>query len=346
MAKRGRKPKNPNILESIDPKVIKEVLGLLVGALAVIVILAEFGVAGSFGKTIFNGFHSFFGVVAYIFAFWLALASVMFFEPDIIKRSRVILWGSLFLLIFFSALIAPFGSSSGMLGSSIYYSLQPAIGDAGTFIFMLVGTLGMLLLISNASLTEVLKKIGSTTKNAYPKVNVDVNPAPRISVFKAVRRRIGMGEKQQVAEVHKPIAPMDGNWVFPDTDLLDEIKSTAQPGNVSKNVETLLKTLGDFGVEVTAGKINVGPTVTQYELKPSEGVKLNTIKARADDLALALAVHPVRVEAPIPGKSAVGVEVPNKEAARVSLRRGRRVAGRSSRLHSRPERIWRKQLRA
>jgi S-DNA-T family DNA segregation ATPase FtsK/SpoIIIE len=316
MAKRGRKPKNPNILESVDPRVIKEVLGLLVGALAVIVILAEFGAAGSFGQNVFLKFKDFFGVVAYVFAFWLALASIMFFESDIFKRSRVVLWGSLFLLIFFASLIAPFGDSGGMLGSVIFFSLKPILGDAGTFIVMLVGVVSMLLLISNLSLRDIFTKIGESTKNAYP-TNLD---QPRVSVFRAVRRRIGMGGKAPVQEAAKPAAPLDGNWVFPSTELLDDTKSTAQPGNVSKNVETLLKTLGDFGVEVSAGKINVGPTVTQYELKPSEGVKLNTIKARADDLALALAVHPVRVEAPIPGKAAVGVEVPNKEAARVSLR--------------------------
>ncbi|MFH1855120.1 MAG: DNA translocase FtsK 4TM domain-containing protein [bacterium] len=316
MAKRGRKPKNPNVFESVDPRVLKEVLGLLIGALAVIVILAEFGAAGNFGRSVFNGFHNFLGVTAYIFAFWLALASIMFFEPNIIKRARVILWGSLFLIIFFSALIAPFGQSGGALGSVLFYSLEPSIGEVGTFIIMLVGTIAMLLLIFNASLTEVLKKIGTTTKNAYP--NMDLNAAQRVSVFRAVRKRIGMDKEKPTEQ--KPVAPNDGAWVFPTTDLLSDEKSTAQPGNVSKNVEVLLKTLKDFGVEVTAGKINVGPTVTQYELKPSEGVKLNTIKSRADDLSLALAVHPVRVEAPIPGKSAVGVEVPNKEAARVSLR--------------------------
>jgi len=313
LAKRGRKPKNPNVLESVDPKVMKEVLGLLVGALAVIVILAEFGAAGSFGVGVFNKLKDFLGVIAYIFAFWLAFASVMFFDPDIFKRSRLVLWSSLFLLIFFASLIAPFGESGGALGSVIFYSLRPVLGDAGTFILMLIGVISMLLLISNLSLKEIFIKISTASKNAYP-TNLD----QRVSVFRAVRKRIGMRGKGQ--EVSKQEAPLDGSWVFPSTELLDDAKSTAQPGNVSKNVEILLKTLRDFGVEVSAGKINVGPTVTQYELKPSEGVKLNTIKARADDLALALAVHPVRVEAPIPGKSAVGVEVPNKEAARVSLR--------------------------
>jgi len=315
MAKRGRKPKNPNILESVDPRVIKEVLGLLVGALAVIVLLAEFGAAGTFGDGVFNWFKNVFGVVAYIFAFWLGLASVMFFEADIFKRSRVVLWGSLFLLIFFMGLIAPFGSSGGVLGGTIFYTLQPMLGDAGTFIVMVVGLVAMFLLISNLSLREILAKINGVTRNAYS-TNLD---QPRVSVFRAVRKRIGMGRNKETEET-KPVVSLDGNWTLPSTELLEDVKSTAQPGNVSKNVEILLKTLGDFGVEVSAGKINVGPTVTQYELRPSEGVKLNTIKARADDLALALAVHPVRVEAPIPGKSAVGVEVPNKEVARVSLR--------------------------
>jgi len=313
--KRGRKPKNPNLLESIDPKVIKEISGLLLGALAIILILAEFGAAGSFGRTVFNGFFRAFGIIAYLFAFWLAFASVMFFEPGVIKRSRVLLWGSLIFIVLFSSLIAPFGASGGYIGSTIAGILQSVIGEVAAFIILLIGCVITLLVIFNVTLTDVLKKIGTTTKNAYP--NMDLNPG-KVSVFKAVRRTIG-GKRNEKAEV-QAVAPMDGSWVAPATDLLQEIVSKAQPGNVSKNVEILLKTLGDFGVEVSAGKINVGPTVTQYELKPSEGVKLNTIKARADDLALALAVHPVRVEAPIPGKSAVGVEVPNKEAAIVGLR--------------------------
>jgi len=78
--------------------------------------------------------------------------------------------------------------------------------------------------------------------------------------------------------------------------------------------------LKDFGVEVAMSEVNVGPTLTQYTLKPSEGVKLSNITARANDIALALAAHPIRIEAPIPGKSLVGIEVPNKKSVMVSLR--------------------------
>ncbi|TSC96505.1 MAG: DNA segregation ATPase FtsK/SpoIIIE, S-DNA-T family, partial [Candidatus Berkelbacteria bacterium Licking1014_2] len=91
-------------------------------------------------------------------------------------------------------------------------------------------------------------------------------------------------------------------------------------GNVHKNVETIQKTLADFGISVAMSDVNVGPTVTQYTLKPAEGVKLANIVARNNDLSLSLAAHPIRIEAPIPGKSAVGIEVPNKTPALVTLR--------------------------
>jgi S-DNA-T family DNA segregation ATPase FtsK/SpoIIIE len=77
--------------------------------------------------------------------------------------------------------------------------------------------------------------------------------------------------------------------------------------------------LESFGISVERGEINVGPTVTRYTLKPAEGMRLSRITALNQDLALALAAHPIRIEAPIPGKSLVGIEVPNKSAAVVRL---------------------------
>jgi S-DNA-T family DNA segregation ATPase FtsK/SpoIIIE len=77
--------------------------------------------------------------------------------------------------------------------------------------------------------------------------------------------------------------------------------------------------LESFGIPVEMGEINIGPKVTRYTLKPAEGVKLAKIIALNQDLSLALAAHPIRIEAPIPGKSLVGIEVPNKSAAIVRL---------------------------
>lgn len=103
-------------------------------------------------------------------------------------------------------------------------------------------------------------------------------------------------------------------------DLLEE--STAQPtsGDIKMNMEKIRRTLANFGIAVEMGEANVGPTVTQYTLKPAEGVKLSQIITLQNDIALALAAHPIRIEAPIPGKSLVGIEVPNQKIAVVKLK--------------------------
>ncbi len=91
-------------------------------------------------------------------------------------------------------------------------------------------------------------------------------------------------------------------------------------GDIKANTFVIQKTLENFGIPVEMGEVSVGPTVTQYTLKPAEGVKLSRIMALNNDLSLALAAHPIRIEAPIPGKSLVGIEVPNKAKAIVSLK--------------------------
>ncbi|MBI3956451.1 MAG: DNA translocase FtsK [Candidatus Kerfeldbacteria bacterium] len=103
-------------------------------------------------------------------------------------------------------------------------------------------------------------------------------------------------------------------------DLLDDTSGKPRSGDIKLNSERIKKTLANFGIEVEMGEVNVGPTVTQYTLKPADGVKLAQIITLANDLALALAAHPIRIEAPIPGKSLVGIEVPNQSVALVSLK--------------------------
>ncbi len=103
-------------------------------------------------------------------------------------------------------------------------------------------------------------------------------------------------------------------------DLLTDASTKPTSGDLKANAQIIQRTLQNFGIEVEMGEINIGPTVTQYTLKPAEGVKLSQIVTLQNDLALALAAHPIRIEAPIPGKSLVGIEVPNKTAAVVSLK--------------------------
>lgn len=109
-----------------------------------------------------------------------------------------------------------------------------------------------------------------------------------------------------------------------DIDLPIELlsKKIGKPnsGDVKANKEIIKNTFENFGIEVEMGEVAVGPTVAQYTLKPAEGVKLSKITTLNSDLAMALAAHPIRIEAPIPGKSLVGIEVPNKAIATVGLR--------------------------
>ncbi|MBI5037602.1 MAG: DNA translocase FtsK 4TM domain-containing protein [Candidatus Kerfeldbacteria bacterium] len=103
-------------------------------------------------------------------------------------------------------------------------------------------------------------------------------------------------------------------------DLLESSAEKPTSGDIEKNKETIYNTFKNFGINVEMGETKVGPTVTQFTLKPDEGVKLAQITTLGNDLALALAAHPIRIEAPIPGKSLVGIEVPNKAVAVVKLK--------------------------
>ncbi|OGF27194.1 hypothetical protein A2242_02410, partial [Candidatus Falkowbacteria bacterium RIFOXYA2_FULL_47_9] len=103
-------------------------------------------------------------------------------------------------------------------------------------------------------------------------------------------------------------------------DLLSSLVGKPSGADVKTSSEIIKRTMENFGIPVEMGDVSVGPTVTQYTFKPAEGVKLSRITSLSNDLALSLAMHPIRIEAPIPGKSLVGVEVPNRVIARVGLR--------------------------
>lgn len=105
----------------------------------------------------------------------------------------------------------------------------------------------------------------------------------------------------------------------PPLGLLEEDKGKPSSGDIKANANIIKRTLQNFGILVEMGEINIGPSITQYTLRPAEGIKLSRITALQNDLALALAAHPIRIEAPIPGKSLIGVEMPNKSMALVGM---------------------------
>ncbi len=114
----------------------------------------------------------------------------------------------------------------------------------------------------------------------------------------------------------------DSNYKFPSFSLLSKVKSvdqTKEYKQLAGKSKIVRDTLKSFHIDTDVSSVNLGPSITQYQLKPARGVKISTIASRADDLALALSAKSIRVEAPIPGKPFVGVEVPNKVQATVSF---------------------------
>jgi S-DNA-T family DNA segregation ATPase FtsK/SpoIIIE len=128
-------------------------------------------------------------------------------------------------------------------------------------------------------------------------------------------------EKLSPSEAHEALTTTgDPNWVFPKIDLLSKKQGGADAGDVEGNAQIIKDVLGDFKIDVDMTGANIGPRVTQYTLKPPAGVKLTKITALESNLALSLAANSIRMEAPIPGQRAVGIEVPNIKSAQVGLR--------------------------
>lgn len=141
-------------------------------------------------------------------------------------------------------------------------------------------------------------------------------PRPRLATMK----NSAAPEKVSAPENHEALTlASDPDWKFPGVDLLDPKQDKADPGDVNGNAQIIHDTFSNFNIDVEMEGANVGPRVTQYTLKPPTGVKLTKITALENNLALDLAAHAIRMEAPIPGKRAVGIEVPNVKPALVGL---------------------------
>jgi len=114
-------------------------------------------------------------------------------------------------------------------------------------------------------------------------------------------------------------SPIKSNYTPPALSLLSKNQGKASVGDIKEQAQLIEQTLGNFGIDVSMDEISVGPAVTRYAMAPAKGTKLSKIKGLQNELSLALAAHPLRIEAPIPGKSLVGIELPNKVKSMVGL---------------------------
>ena len=126
-------------------------------------------------------------------------------------------------------------------------------------------------------------------------------------------------EEEEFMPQKKKREEINGVYLPPPLSLLEHDRGKPGVGDIKANANVIKRTLQNFGILVEMDEITIGPSVTRYALKPAEGVKLSRIVALQNDLSLALAAHPLRIEAPIPGKSLVGIEIPNTTKTVVGL---------------------------
>ena len=146
------------------------------------------------------------------------------------------------------------------------------------------------------------------------KVKKDVKIPPEMT---------GLVALDQIKEEPKKSKPDYSNYEFPPIDLLAKEESLYDENiqaEIQENADKLIETLASFGVTASIKGVDRGPRITRYEVVPAKGVKVSSILNLQDDIALSLAAGSIRMEAPIPGKSAVGIEIPNKKSATVRLR--------------------------
>lgn len=156
---------------------------------------------------------------------------------------------------------------------------------------------------------ESEEEIEIDEKTGFSRKNVEAEPEfMQEPVAKKIKNDNELGWKPSNIQIDLPMH------------LLSNAAGKPTSGDIKNNSLIIHRTLENFGIPVEMGDVAVGPTVTQYTFKPAEGIKLSRITTLNNDLALALAAHPIRIEAPIPGKALVGIEVPNQSKAVVGLR--------------------------
>ncbi len=149
------------------------------------------------------------------------------------------------------------------------------------------------------------------------------NPQPPKSQLQPPKSRNTNKENDRSAKPSQqlPLNMTPGRYAMPTLGLLDPtVMRPRKPGKVAAQAKQLEETLASFGISARVIEIHSGPAITRYDIQPAAGVKVSKIVALADDLSLALAARGLRIEAPIPGKAAVGIEVPNNEIAIVTMR--------------------------
>ncbi|MDO8536876.1 MAG: DNA translocase FtsK [bacterium] len=339
----GRAEKNKETIERhsdgerLHPDTKKSIWAIAFFGLAVIFVLAAFGKAGPLGGLLHGAFQTLFGAGYFILPTSLVFAAAVLLLTERQRVVGVTLLGAALIILSFLGLIELVAAGQGGWLGFVLGSLRVPFGQTAAIIVnVLLFFIGALIASNIPIKIRRLKEILSADKRDklsitgvegkdVPKKLIDKKSAEE-NVEEEEKNESEIGEREllpkktaAVIKQKKPALLKFVNYVPPPLELLKSMGEKPTTGDLLANANIIKRTLDSFGIPVEMGEINVGPSVTRYTLKPAEGVKLSRITALNQDLALALAAHPIRIEAPIPGKSLVGIEVPNKAAALVRL---------------------------
>lgn len=356
--KPGRKPKSVKVSkEPKEPNYfLRQVFAFLLIAFSLFLFLGGFGWGGPLPTKLFDVASWFFGFIAFILPFALIYLAIhkLRHEEKIIPFVK--LMGTFLLFVCLAGMIHVFiepseaskAASDGTYGGQIGYlaskTLLTFLNSMTAFVIFFVFAWIAFMLMFGVKPSQMfafisrpfrrekqedtdLESLAKSKKDKEPEFKmhegvpvvhhehkVDGKPAPRPASFKNSATKLAVNEDHAALT-----AASDPNWKFPTVSLLNQKQDKADPGDVEAKAETIKNTLADFGIQVEMEGANIGPRVTQYTLKPSSGQKLSKIASFEPNIAYELAAEAIRIEAPIPGKRAVGIEVPNEEYATVRV---------------------------
>ncbi len=338
--------------QKTDPNIVVRIgIGLVLIALGIILALGAAGLAGTAGGEAFQFTFMLLGVEALV----LPVVVVGVGIAVLTKRLFISVRTSIGILLILSAVLIFLGTIAsiaptlgGVIGNWLGSKLTKLFGFPGSFALLSAeAIIGVALVTDIVALFETL--ITGTRKASKSIAAVSVTLAKRDAELPDMEESAGIERfeftdepPQAPAEApeaipHEPkvklftdaqeasgtivssIPNFDAEYNPPPLSLLGEDKGKPGVGDIKANANIIIRTFHNFGISVEMDEVSVGPTVTRYAIKPAEGVRLSKIISLQNNLELALAAHPVRIEAPIPGKSLVGIEVPNAAKAMVGL---------------------------
>jgi len=306
--------------------------------LAVVLGLGFFDMAGVAGRGLVFFLTFLFGGAAYALPVVLVLGGMVFFVTEHSRFLGQLSLAMLILVLGISGLLAGFDASVEEGGKIGYLMAAPLLKlfDVWVTQIIFIGLIAMAALmfwwllgqpLPSFELKEAKDRPAVKKKPLFKRIfaapDLKVKTVPQknglpsavLDMKKAPKGTEPAPQKQKANGIVQKIP-----YVAPSLDLLDSRKGVPLAGDIRQSSAIIKKTLENFGIPVEMSEANVGPSVTQFTLKPAEGIKLSKITALSNDLALALASQSIRIEAPIPGKALVGIEVPNKTKAMVGLR--------------------------